>query len=68
MAVDNSSKIEALERVLSSGTRTITIDGITTTYNSLDDIRKAIAYLKEQDTENSYSGRKRVRRIKLGGF
>lgn len=68
VAVDNATKIAALETLVATGARSITVDGVTTQYSSLDDIFKAIAYLKRQDTENSYTTRKRVRTIKLGGF
>lgn len=68
MAVDNAAKIAALQAILESGARTISVDGLSTTYRSRDEILAEISRLKESDTENGYVRRRRVMNINLGGF
>lgn len=67
MFTDHSTTITALEGLLTSGVRQLTVDGVTTTYQSASDIRKEIQRLKAEDTANGYTKRPRVRSINLRG-
>ncbi len=68
MPVDNSSKIATLESILASGLKSHTVDGVTTTYADRNDLVSEINRLKAEDAENSYTPKRRIRSINLGGF
>ena len=68
MATDNSAKIAVLETVLNSGARTVTVDGVSTTYRSASEILDAIKRLRTEDDTNDYVKRRGVKNINLGGF
>jgi len=68
MAVDNSAKIAALEQIRASGARTVNVDGLATTFRSLDELNQEIERLKNEDTVNGYTKRRKVQRIDLSRF
>ena len=48
MSIDRESQITALENAISVGVKTISVDGQSVTYNSVDDMLKALRFLKRQ--------------------
>lgn len=65
---NNAQKIQALEKILQSGAKSVTVDGLTTTYRSQSEIVSEISRLKKDDTANEYRKKPRAVRIGLGGF
>ena len=46
---DLSTEITALEMILNSGARSVTIDGVTTTFENADQLRRRIRELRAVD-------------------
>lgn len=51
--VDHSAKIAALEEAVGSGELTIKVEGRETVYRSMDELLKALAYLRGQQAAAS---------------
>lgn len=68
MATNNAEKIAALESILESGARSISVDGLTTTYRSRAEILAEIERLKLADGVNGYTKRRRAKNVDLSGF
>jgi len=49
---DHSTEITALESILNSGARSVTIDGVTTTFENADQIRRRLRELRATDDTN----------------
>jgi hypothetical protein len=66
--VDNCEKIAALEEIRNSGILQITNDGVTVRYRDIEAVDDAIRRLKQEDTVNGFSKRRRIKRIDMGGY
>lgn len=55
---DYAAKIQAIETAMASGVRTVESDGERITYQSVDEMRTAIAYLRDQGA--AQIGRRRI--------
>jgi hypothetical protein len=64
---DNTAQINALKSILNSGARSITTDGVTTTFTSEGQIRKRIAELQGEAAGTTALVKPRIRGINLGG-
>jgi len=62
---DNSAEIAALETVLNSGARSVSVDGVTTTFENAEQIRRRLRELRETDTANA-GRRPRISTIDIG--
>lgn len=69
MAEDYSHEIRVLEEALNSGVRSVTIDGVTTSFSTEAALRKRINELRLRDAESLAGKRTRpvMVRIGLGG-
>ena len=65
---DNREAIERLEEVLTSGVRSVSVDGTSTTFSDDESIRRSIERLKQEDTTGTFTSSRRVKRIDLSGF
>lgn len=63
---DRSQQINALKSILNSGARSITTDGVTTTFANESAIRKRIAELEVEQGGASALVKPRIRSIHLG--
>jgi hypothetical protein len=63
---DRTREIAALKSILNSGARSITTDGVTTTFTSEAAIRKRIAELEVEQGGSSLLVKPRIRSIHLG--
>ena len=61
---DHSAEIARLQKLLSSGATTVTVDGQTTTFSEAQ-IRRRLAELQAADTSTERKPRRRVRGISL---
>ena len=67
MAVDHSTEIAALEEILNSGARSITVDGVTTQFQNAEEIQRRIDHLKsEDDTSGQTVTKPRMSSINMG--
>ncbi len=66
--VDNSAKSELIDQMMEAGVTSISVDGVSTSYQSRADMVAERRRLVQADTANSYTKRRRVMNINLGGF
>lgn len=62
---DKSTEIAALEAILDSGARQVTVDGVTTSFSDATQIRKRIREL-QVETDGDQRRKPRVSTINLG--
>ena len=63
---DNSERIAEIEEILRSGVKTVTVDGVTTSFD-LESLRRELRLLRASD--DALRGKRPVAaRINLGGF
>lgn len=63
---DNSERIEQIEAILRSGAKTVTVDGVTTSFD-LESLRRELRLLR--GTDDTLRGKRPVAaRINLGNF
>lgn len=64
---DHSQAIRDLTDAIASGVRSVNINGVQTTYNSFDEMRRALQLLKNEDdrTVASRGRRKPFNRLRL---
>lgn len=63
---DRTAEINALKRILNSGARSITTDGVTTTFADENSIRRRINELEIEQGASARQGKPRLRSIHLG--
>lgn len=56
MATDYATRIAALEDAVASGELTIKTDGREVTYRSMNDLMRALAYCRSQQTQANAAG------------
>jgi len=63
---DKSTEIAALEKILDSGARSVTVDGVTTAFSNAGEIRKRLREL-QAETDGHQRRKPRISTINLGG-
>lgn len=66
--VDNAAKIAALEAILESGARSVSVDGLATVFRNRNEIVAEIDRLRSEDTVNGYAKRRRAKNVDLSQF
>lgn len=63
---DNSEKIAAIDAAIETGVKSVSVDGVSTTYRSVSEMLLARDRLVATDTSGGYTARKRVASINMG--
>lgn len=65
---NNAAKIENQENVIASGLKSVTIDGVTSTYRDLPELRSILRQLRDDDDATVGKRRPAFSTIRTGGF